>query len=57
MDHLIEQVPAPDAEAVKLKLELALQRAQGFVAMEPAFERAIFADISRLAASRAGEAA
>jgi hypothetical protein len=48
MDHLIENVPAPHAKAVKIKLELALERASGFVAMMPSHQSAIFTDITRL---------
>lgn len=49
MDHLIEEVPAPDLDALKLKLQLAHERAAAFETLFGDHRNAILADMRRLA--------
>lgn len=49
MDRLIERVPAPNAGAVLLKLEMALERSECFEGLFPDHQKAILADLGRLA--------
>lgn len=47
-DHLITKVPAPNLDALMLKLSMALERCADFVEMFPEHQAAIFEDIRRL---------
>lgn len=49
MDDLIENVPAPDADAIRLKLDLAWERAADFVGLFDDHRNAILADLRRVA--------
>lgn len=51
MDHLIDEVPAPDLNAVIVKWELAQARAEGFCGLIGDHEASIMADLRRLAAA------
>jgi hypothetical protein len=49
MDHLIENVPAPDASAVNIKLELARERSADMLVLFEDHRNAIIRDLRRLA--------
>lgn len=48
MDHLIEETPAPTIGAVLTKLQLALERSEGFEGLIEGHQNAILADLGRL---------
>lgn len=48
MDHLIERVPAENFDQIRTKIQLALERADGFAGIFPVFVERIVKDLERL---------